>query len=222
MKLYHGTSAKNLEKILSQGLKPRGRRKGNWQEFPSRSDMVYLTTAYAPFFALQSGSDKGLIIEVDCELDDLYPDEDFIAQVITKQTKSDLHKVHGEVRKNLEFYKHHAIDSIHGLGNCCHKGCISTHSISRYVLIDFKERSDLVMQFGDPQISLMNYAILGEKYRSTIAWLFSDRTTFQVGIGSNEEELAIREKFAAGSGDYFHKLFQNRQGIDLVELAKAA
>lgn len=222
MKLYHGTSVKHLEKILSKGLVPRGRRKGNWQEFPSRSDMVYLTTAYAPFFALQSGSDKGLIIEVECELDDLYPDEDFIAQVLAKQTQNDLHEIHGEVKKNLEFYKHHAVDSIQRLGNCCHKGSISTHSISRYVVIDFRKRTDLAMQFGDPQISLLNYMILGEKYRSTIAWLFSDRTTFQLGFQSNEEHLKMQEKFAPGSIEHFHKLFQNRDGIELVEPAKAA
>lgn len=222
MKLYHGTSEKHLEKILTKGLVPRGRRKGNWTQFPSRHDMVYLTAAYAPFFALQAGGKQGVIIEVDCDLDTLYPDEDFIAQVIAKQTERDFHEIHDEVRKNLEQYKHHAVDSIQRLGNCCHKGAISTHNISRYVVIDFAKRSDLVLQFGDPQISLMNYMILGERYRSIITWLFEDSTEFLLGIGSNEQHLIMQERFSPGVSDYFHNLFQNRQGIDLVELAKAA
>ena len=31
MKLYHGTAARHLPKVLKHGLKPRGKGKGNWE-----------------------------------------------------------------------------------------------------------------------------------------------------------------------------------------------
>ena len=39
--LYHGTTTKNLDDILTNGLKPRHDKESNWQEFPSRKDMIY-------------------------------------------------------------------------------------------------------------------------------------------------------------------------------------
>ncbi|MGW8177299.1 MAG: hypothetical protein ACWGQW_00660, partial [bacterium] len=57
MKLYHGTSARVARKAGQQGLKPRGKRKSNW-DVPSRSDLVYLTLAYAAYFAAVASKPK--------------------------------------------------------------------------------------------------------------------------------------------------------------------
>ena len=51
IKLYHGTTTKHLDKILKQGITPRHDRPSNWDKHPSREDMVYLTNAYAIYFA---------------------------------------------------------------------------------------------------------------------------------------------------------------------------
>ncbi len=51
MLLYHGTSAKYLEAILTNGVRPKGNGSGNWERFPSRQDTVYLTDSYAFDFA---------------------------------------------------------------------------------------------------------------------------------------------------------------------------
>jgi len=67
MLLYHGTSAKFLEPILRDGLRPRGTDGGRWQEWPSRPDCVYLTSAYGFYFAMACPTEDGdrLVLEID-------------------------------------------------------------------------------------------------------------------------------------------------------------
>lgn len=224
MKLYHGTSGKHLESILKKGIQPRGRRKGNWKEFPSRKDMVYLTNAYAPFFAIQGtkGKQKALILELDCgkiNEENLYPDEDFIAQAIAQQKGCGIEDVHDEVRENLESYQHHAMLSLEHLGNCSHKGKIPNLAVSRYCLVDCSKRTDLSIMSLDPSISLMNYRFCGEKYRSVISWLFGDRKDFMLGVGGNEVYIELGEKCQPGYRKIVEDLFNNREGIEVVEVA---
>jgi len=224
MKLYHGTSGKHLESILEDGIQPRGRRKGNWKEFPSRKDMVYLTNAYAPFFAIQgtNGKQKALILELDSgriDEENLYPDEDFIAQAIAHQKGCSIKDVHDEVRSSLELYQHHAMLSLERLGNCSHKGKIPNLALTRYCLVDCANRADLSIMSMDPSISLANYKFCGEKYRSVISWLFGDRKDFVLGIGPNEVYIELGEKCQPGYRKIVEDLFGNREGIEVVEVA---
>ena len=87
MLLYHGTSERVARLALREGLSPRDDldENGNWEENPSCGEMVYLTTAYAGFFALNAteNGDRWGIIEIDTDRldeDDLRPDEDFLEQ----------------------------------------------------------------------------------------------------------------------------------------------
>lgn len=94
MRLYHGTNFTNLERILkSGGLCPRGDDgKHNWEhnDMPSNPNAVYLTAAYAPYFAFCSckeDEDKMVIIEVETDLLDpslFSPDEDLLEQATRK------------------------------------------------------------------------------------------------------------------------------------------
>jgi hypothetical protein len=219
--LYHGTGSRALGTILSGGLKPRGRKKGNWESFPSRPDMVYLTTAYAPYFAINSSKkgDKALILEIDfskLEISKLYPDEDFIAQVLSVQEDRPLDEVHEEVCEDLEGYQHCLSDSLGGLGNCSYKGVVPAVAISRYVLLDCESRSDLAMMAMDPCISLMNYKFCGNRYRSVISWLFGDREDFEIGIGDNRSYIELLERSQPGYGKRIQDVFDNRSGIEVV------
>jgi hypothetical protein len=221
--LYHGTNAKNLNAILSKGIQPRGNKKGNWDAFPSRPDMIYLTTAYAPYFAIQScdSGQKALILELDhnkLDQENLYPDEDFIVQCLAAQNNQDIDDIHEDIKDTLECYQHHFEDSINGLGNVCYMGVVPPDAISRYCLIDPKTRSDLMMMSLDPSISLMNYRFCGSRYRSIISWLFGDRSDFEIGIGDNEAYLEMMERSVPGSKEKTMKLFSNRDGIEVVDL----
>ena len=86
MRLYHGTAERFLRPILSEGIKPRGRKKGNWKHtVESNPHAVYLTNAYPLHFAANVANEKEklAVIEVDTSrlhLLDIVPDEDFMEQ----------------------------------------------------------------------------------------------------------------------------------------------
>ena len=93
MKLYHGTSEARVKQILSQGIKPRGAGgKHNWEhaDMPSHEEAVYLTVAYAPYFAFCATDPDAIpkerlaVLEIDSNRLDqsrLCPDEDFLEQI---------------------------------------------------------------------------------------------------------------------------------------------
>jgi hypothetical protein len=174
MKLYHGTSTKRLDEILKHGLRPRkGRKcKSNWKEYPSRTDMVYLTSAY-PFYFAASAAGKGedpVVFEIDTTLleeGNFFPDEDFISQGMKDIAN------HDKYRENLELYQHHWELSVEKLGNCCYKGVIPAKAITRYCILS-KKRSDLLIQMLDPSISIMNFMVLGTWYNNFVSYMFGD------------------------------------------------
>ncbi len=75
--LYHGTSESNGKKIMKEGFIPD--KKYNWK-IKSKSGFVYLSLAYAPFYAemAKNKSNMGAIIAVEVDERKLYPEDDFI------------------------------------------------------------------------------------------------------------------------------------------------
>ena len=225
MKVYHGTSDRMLSSILSGGLRPRGKStEGNWKAYPSRDDMVYLTTAYAPYFAWSAvdikKDEKALIVEVDLDklkFEKLHPDEDFIAQVLSKQRNVPIETVHSKVRRTISGYRHHAYDSLQCLGNIAYRGIVPASAITRYVTIDLKPQDSLAQVCMDVSVSLINFQVLGAKYRSVIEWIFGDREDFDLGAGvPNDQYFAMVERAGmAGYGDRSREMFQNRVGIEI-------
>lgn len=90
--LYHGTNKKNLEKILKEGIKPRGNKKSNWKRNSigtSRSDLVYLTKCYACYYASASCKKDGDVpvvvkLNIDTRKIKLFMDEEFIFKDLYK------------------------------------------------------------------------------------------------------------------------------------------
>lgn len=141
MLLYHGTCFENVPGILSQGLLPSGSENGNWfDEYKSRPDAVYLSDAYAPYYAYMCGLLKmkicmGALIEIDIDLvekHNFYPDEDFLAhsnldlevgEEITERTRN--------FRDDLKNYQQFWQNSLQQMGNCCYIGAIPLSAISR-------------------------------------------------------------------------------------------
>ena len=83
MILYHGTTSRHLDSIREHGLLPRyDERPTRWDENPSATDRVYLTNAYAVWFAWTAAEagEKGVVVAVDVEEEDLVADEDYLAQ----------------------------------------------------------------------------------------------------------------------------------------------
>ncbi|QYX30669.1 hypothetical protein [Sphaerospermopsis torques-reginae] len=164
MLLYHGTSFENIERIRSQGvLPPRETKKSNCSvselnDYESRNDAVYLSDAYAPYYAfyqyydplmkqlcsqltkpsieLTTVSSKGALIEIDIdslEQYKFYPDEDFLAHSsnLLYQIGETVKERTNYFKENLESYQDYLKDSLQEMGNCCYIGVIPPTAISR-------------------------------------------------------------------------------------------
>ncbi len=179
---YHGTSTATLDDILENGIRPRSvTGKSNWDKFKSRDDMVYLTTAYPLYFAFNAmaspEAEKCVVIEVDInklEKKKIYPDEDFLAQVIAEVQGETLERVHPVIRMNLEKYRNAWRESLKNMGSVCHKGHIQVEAITRYAVVDVKHQAQLVHSCLDPTITYMNYQIMGSYYEGIVAWIMGD------------------------------------------------
>jgi hypothetical protein len=221
MLLYHGTNEDVLPKIQLQGLKPRGKRKSQWEHYPSRSDMVYLTTAYAFYFAMNTkGKGRAMVLEIDSDQlveRKFFPDEDFIAQVVSNVTKQSLEKVHGSIKDTLKQYQQYWRLSIENLGNCSYQGTIHLKTIKRMCLFDVLKRSEIAFMAMDPIISLINYRFCKEKYTGLIAWMFGDRADIPSDIVEVQDidENSEFAKLQKTRKEFWEKESKNQDGIEV-------
>ena len=191
--LYHGTSTKYLDDILSKGITPRHNKDSNWSDNPSHPLMVYLSDAYPVYFAQQSveveGDDEPVVLEVIVDTKRLYPDEDYLEQFtrIDPAWRKTVEATSMEYRTewfkdNLTDYKEHYVGSLYGLGNCCHKGLIKPKNIVRYSILDH----DQILHYSDPTITLQNYQILGGRCR-----MISEKTIWEKPL--SKESINLQE-----------------------------
>lgn len=175
MILYHGTAV-DPERILSEGLTPRGERGTNWPAHPSRPDCVYLTVAYALYFAIAAGKDGApfSVVEVDMTgaEDCMVPDEDALAQAfsfgrsLADATAFYREKIH-EWRKMWKW-------SLAAMSNCAHLGPIPPSRITRIATVDIKSADPYLINAAlDPAIGIMNYRICGGNYHELTTRLFA-------------------------------------------------
>jgi hypothetical protein len=202
VKLYSGTPAKQRDSILAKGLVPRGKSKGNWDKAPSRTDMVYLTTAYPFYFASCHGDNELMVVEVETDRlkeDRFYPDEDFIAEALSRKKDPESTATHLQLttlaKIELAAYRHHWQDSITCLGNCCYRGVIPPAAFTRYCILDLSHRSSsqLTNMILDPAIMTSNYGYCGWKYRAFIEWAFGDSPSIP------SEATKMRTDIASGA-----------------------
>ena len=184
MKLYHGTSGAHRASILRKGLRPRGERKlGQWQHsVPSNARSVYLTSAYPMHFAFNAEppSTTFVIFEIETERLDtffLLPDEDVLEQAGRKHDN-----IPGDMKERTLYYRDEIERwlgsdawqrSLKAMGTCQYLGTIPVEAISRMVEIPRKLNKGLAFSF-DASISLLNYAIVGDRYEWKTRHLFGD------------------------------------------------
>ncbi len=165
--LYHGTSIENADRIMKEGFRDRlALKKGNWaKKVESVGGHVYLTSAYPFFFARQAakkGDKTAAVIKVEVDLEDLYPDEDFLHFAGIPREK---------YINDLLPYKHVAHMSLRKLGNA------SIRPEDAEIKILGRKDFDLKQMFwhSDPTITMQNFAVLGDYYqRLTSAWWKDD------------------------------------------------
>jgi hypothetical protein len=220
MKLYHGTTAKHLPKILAEGLTPRNQNQNsNWEHsVAAGANTVYLTNAYALYFAsqaLDANDDSPLaVLEIDVDkLQDEYlvADEDAVEQ--TSRQQDHLPRT-WSMHKRTAYYRDHAHEyswegSLNALGTCGYQNVIPPHAFTSIALISIKKFSQLVMGGYDPFISVVNYQIMGSKYRHAMQWLFD---------AGAEQEVDESNPISAIIGI---RLPEDRTGIEVLSLSNA-
>jgi hypothetical protein len=251
MKLYHGTTADVARLALDEGLCPRGETGvvGNWEHTcPSASDRVYLTTAYAPYFAhaaqpedLAVEDQRWGVVEIDTDLieepEHLCPDEDWLEQ----GSRGEIPKGHvfrdiglqhcKTMEERTALFREYApafneswADSIEGLGTCAHVGAISYQAITRVSILEPAKARDIVFAAVDPMISIMNYAICGEKYRALTRWFFDPVEPADI-FGSpfmNHPEVPEAHRRAMRKQvEHARVATEKRDGITIIEGAGA-
>jgi hypothetical protein len=151
--LYHGTSEKNADKILSEGFKDRlGSGVRNWKgNILSQAGFVYLTRAYPFFYGMNAtkSKEKCAVIQVEVDEKDLYPDEDFLRHGGVKEKKIDLRD-----------YKKYGKLSLEKLGNVA----VEPQDILRIIGKKLFDASEVYM-YSDPSMSPLNYMFCGSYYR---------------------------------------------------------
>lgn len=220
MLLYHGTAETSVSQILSGGVKPRQyTNKSNWEHsIPSCKKNVYLTTAYAPYYAYcatsEPTSDKWAIIEVDSDklkLSNMRPDEDYIIQAAQScndveegtlahllQSPEYRDKAQAWVVKNVDRYSDFWEDSVEHLGTCSHKGVIPVESITRVAVFNPSEYPD-IFRLVDPLITISNYRFCGSQYRAITRRLMGDEVDPRdVGFMNREVASAYKELYSEG------------------------
>lgn len=197
MKLYHGTSEKKLEKIMREGLVPRGRRKGNWETAPSRGDSVYLTEGgYAIYFGqAATQGERMAVVEVEVDEDLLLPDEDFLEQSSRKQTDfaflgTNMLDRTLWFRDNATYFRKHWRDSLERLGTVSHLGDIGAEQITRAITLPV---SCPISFAADPTISLDNHAYLGGYYRQLMRLAFGDEVNMEEAGFYRDQLVRLKE-----------------------------
>jgi hypothetical protein len=182
--VYHGTSESAARRALKRGILPRGTLKkgGNWNHtVPSNSEMVYLTSAYAPYYAsavTDTKKERIAIIQIDLgklDTDKLYPDEDFIEQALRGKklgNSDDMKKRTLYVRKHIADWQENWKKSLEYMGNVAFKGAVPPEAITKIVTFDPKSNPSIFMDTLNPTITLANYKFCGEKYRALTGWFF--------------------------------------------------
>jgi len=161
MILYHGTSKSNANEIIKNGFKPS--KKYNWR-VKSKEGFVYLSLAYAPFYAetAKNSNNKGALIQVYVDDDKLYPDEDFIMHALGSPTYTQEQLDEIDLEKYKSFYK----DSLEYLGNACAKPVSIIITGVQY--FDMKK----LILVCDPSITPINYKFMWEYYRKLTRWIY--------------------------------------------------
>lgn len=161
MMLFHGTTEENAKLVMKEGFKPD--KKYNWQ-IKSKTGFVYLSLAYAPFYANEANGESRnrSLIKVEVKESALYPDEDYLMHVIgnPKYTQADLNRL------DLENYKGLSDKSLEYLDNVSAKpeditiiGCRVFDSTN-------------LLAVCDPGITPINYMLMGEYYRKLTEWIY--------------------------------------------------
>ncbi len=182
--LYHGTREIWLPSVLDHGLlsRPKGSH-GNWPERPSEADFVYLSSAFAPIYALNLGAagahTPAVVVEVDTahlRTACCFPDEDFLSQKYAElaegATASERSVLTREYRQRVLWSQHLWTSSLKELGSLAYWRHVPRRAITRYAVIEQGKCPALCDLTTYPALNIASHRVVGDIYRSLTSFLF--------------------------------------------------
>jgi len=174
--LYHGTSSKRLAEILRDGILPRSEtRPGNFKGvIESRKGFVYLSDAFPIFYASNAAStdqsDNMLVLQVSVPVRSLYPDEDFIGQVLHQEAirrgeSPELLEVTEGV--SLMLYKHAAKASLDHMGSVAVRK-VKPEQIIGYRELPSKDTFAWARLGGDQSVNIWARRLVGSMFKTRL------------------------------------------------------
>jgi hypothetical protein len=188
MLLYHGTTTLRARMIEECGvILPRSRHKlrHNYYQMPSNPRSIYLTDAYALYFAYnglrKQQAPNVTVFEIDgARLDPalLRADEDAVEQV--NRGKDGLPE-DWDMRRRTFYYRDVLDDlepdawkkSLQAMGTCQYQAAIPLTAVTRVAHLTKAVHPAFMMAAIDPTITVVNYQIVGNKYKAMLHWLFN-------------------------------------------------
>ncbi|MFW6024986.1 MAG: hypothetical protein ACOCRX_01460 [Candidatus Woesearchaeota archaeon] len=202
MNIYHGTNAKFLSSVLTQGIIPREKTNGNWDNAISKEGHTYLTITFPFVFSfntIKNNNEKQIIIEIDFDRlnkSKLFPDEDFIWHILhlnDDEEEADIEKAKELVEYNQNLWK----ESLYNIGNVSYKGTILPNLIKRIAIIDYKKMNDkeklILASFADTTMSPIAFKARKEIYFKQIKWIFNDIDDFVMYYHSKKQQNTIKK-----------------------------
>lgn len=223
MRLWHGTSEKRAQRISREGLVPRGHSGlSNWRHTAeSRPEAVYLTDAYPLYFAGAVPEEgRWAVVEVDTDnldLRRLRPDEDALALAREPATR------HTSVQRRAR--NSHALarrsprwrESLQVLGTCAYEGVVPMAALTRIALFRPDAHPEFALMAKDAVIAPANYALMRERYRALVAWLFGDPVDPSVLVRRALDEADERRQRAD-----WERLLAERSGVSVLAAGELA
>jgi hypothetical protein len=234
VKIYHGTTETIGRRALTEGLKPRNLTgKSNWKHtVESNPTLIYLTTAYAPYYALQAVKErKGVkfaIVEIETDLLDetkMRPDEDFIEQATRRDEKNSAGIRGKTMNERVEYVRNHIDEfssswllSVQHLGNCAFKGVIKKTAITKVSVVDISKCKSMCFEAMEPVISLANYKICGAQYRMLNRWFMGESVTVDEWFQTQSVNPLnfMNEKEKASAIKTMTKKLSNQSCIEII------
>lgn len=174
--LYHGTNKRNLERILKEGIKPRGGKKSNWETGigTSRNDLVYLTYCYACYYAMASCKEKDDIpvvvkVRINKNKTELFPDEEYIFRASQDKWKDKSPAEQASIYNSLDPKMSRTNPNLKDVWQESLKfmGTVCVESVPKHNIIEYAELSSddkELREHIDPSVSPENYRSLSAFY----------------------------------------------------------
>ena len=180
--MFHGTSAENANRIEKEGFVAD--KKYNWN-VKSKNGFVYLSSAYAPFYAMNATkSDKLALIKVEVDSEDCYPEDDFIMSALghPKYSQAQLDLV--DFEKFKKFWK----ESLTYMGNVAVRP-------DKVKVLGIRIFDGKFLLFKcDPVISQMNFQIMGKYYGDLSNWIFDGKDIMKFPAFMQEQLEQLRKE----------------------------